>query len=130
MGETEENISAPADAGEHAEPKKPVRGRPITKETARAYQISSTQAKRRRREARAAMLGALTSKLQLGDELVNAILTNDDTKMNILEKALRLVGLDYQASEEYRTQNLKIDAKTENKHDVAGKIEFVLPEKK
>jgi hypothetical protein len=128
MGETEENISAPADAGEHA-PKKVI-GRPITKETARAYQISSTQAKRRRREARAAMLGALTSKLQLGDELVNAILTNDDTKMNILEKALRLVGLDYQASEEYRTQNLKIDAKTENKHDVAGKIEFVLPEKK
>lgn len=128
MGETEENIPAPTDASEHA-PKKVI-GRPITKETARAYQISSTQAKRRRREARAAMLGALTSKLQLGDELVNAILTNDDTKMNILEKALRLVGLDYQASEEYRTQNLKIDAKTENKHDVAGKIEFVLPEKK
>jgi len=131
MGEPEENIVSPDGAEERAEEQpKRVIGRPFTKANARQMQLSSTAAKKRRKETRLKMLDALTTKLDLGQELVNAFHEHDADQMALIEKALRIVGLHYDQTDEARAQRLDVNAKTENKHDVAGKIEFVLPEKK
>ena len=52
--------------------KKP-RGCPFTKENAKAMQLSAAKAKKMRKEARAKMLAALTTRLDLGDELYRAM---------------------------------------------------------
>ena len=48
---------------------KKLRGKPITKETAKQYQLSAARAKALRKEARMKMLAALTTELDLGEEL-------------------------------------------------------------
>ena len=95
-------------------PKK-VRGRPITKENARAMQLSSTQAKRARRETRLKMLAALTHDLNLRDELLKAMKQRDSDYLNMIERATKLVGLQYDQSDEGRAQQLNI--KSESKVD-------------
>lgn len=101
-----------------------VRGRPITKETARAYQMSSTQAKRRRKETRMKMLAALTDRLDMGEELYKALAGKDPIYLDMIEKATRLVGLRWEDSDEGREQrfNLKADTKTDVK--TSGKLEI------
>lgn len=94
---------------------KRVRGRPITKENAKEFQLSSARAKKMRKEARAAMLQAMCTKLNLGDELVDAIRKNDATKMSIVEKALVIVGLTHNQSSEAIAQ--KLDIKSDSKVD-------------
>lgn len=107
-----------------------VRGRPITKEIAKAFQMSSTQAKRRRKEARLRMLDALTGQdVDLGAELKKAILTNDEVKVRIIREAIQMVGLHFDQSDEGREQRFNINAKTDNTHKLSGKIEFVVPPK-
>lgn len=102
-------------AQEPAPKPKKVIGRPITKETAKQYQISAATAKRRRKEARAQMLNALTTQLNLGEEIVKAWKSNDDKQMALIEKALRIVGLHHDQSTEAVAQKLQVDAKTDNK---------------
>lgn len=104
-----EKAPKPVDAGNTA---KKLRGRPITKETARAYQMSSTQAKRARRETRHKMLAALTEDLDLRQELLKAIKQKDEQYLNMIEKATKLVGLQWEQSDEGREQrfNVKSDA--------------------
>lgn len=107
-----------------------VRGRPITKETAKAFQMSSTQAKKRRKEARLRMLDALTGQdVDLGVELKKAILTNDEVKVRIIREAISMVGLHWDQCDEGREQRFNINAKTDNTHKLSGKIEFVVPPK-
>lgn len=103
---------------------KKLRGRPITKENARAMQLSSTQAKRRRREARMNMLNALTSKLNLGDELVKAMRTNDEKYLGMIMTATKLVGLQYDQADEVRAQQLNI--KSDNTNKTTGTLEVVV----
>ena len=106
-------------------PKKKVVGRPITKETAKKYQLSAAAAKKRRKEERAKMLNALTTQLDLGDELVKAFCSGDERRINIIDKALKIVGLRFEDSE--AVQNVNVNAKTENRTSMKGTIEFVLP---
>ena len=111
--ELPENI---ADAPELDPPSaKRVRGRPITKENAKEFQLSSARAKKMRKEARAKMLQAMCTKLDLGEQLVDAIRKNDATKMSIVEKALTIVGLTHNQSSEAIAQ--KLDIKSDNKVD-------------
>lgn len=125
MNEDNEQLSTneqePVDAGNA--PRK-VRGRPITKETARAYQMSSTQAKRRRKETRMKMLAALTDRLDMGEELYKALAGKDPIYLDMIEKATRLVGLRWEDSDEGREQrfNLKADTKADVK--TSGKLEI------
>ena len=107
-----------------------VRGRPITKETAKAFQMSSTQAKKRRKEARLKMLDALTGQdVDLGEELKKAILTNDEVKVRIIREAIQMVGQQLDQTDDGREQRFNINAKTDNTHKLSGKIEFVVPPK-
>lgn len=104
--------SAPEPAGAENTAKK-LRGKPITKETARAYQMSSTQAKRRRKETRMKMLAALTDRLDMGEELYKALAEKDPVYLEMIEKATRLVGLRWEDSEEGREQRFKVDTKAD-----------------
>lgn len=118
MEEFPENVETAEPAPESApKPRKKVPGRPFTKENAKEFALSAAQAKRRRKEARMKMLGALTSKLDLGEELVNAMLSKDEQYLAMIEKATRLVGLQYDQSEEGRLQNLKVDSNVNAKVD-------------
>jgi hypothetical protein len=110
--------AAPEPAGAENTAKK-LRGKPITKETARAYQMSSTQAKRRRKETRMKMLAALTDRLDMGEELYKALADKDPVYLEMIEKATRLVGLRWEDSEEGREQRFKVDTKA----DISAKLQ-------
>ena len=114
-------VSVPQSAGE---PQKKPRGRPITKENAKQFALSAAKAKKMRKEARLKMLNAMCTKLDLGEQLVDAINKNDLTKMNIVEKALVIVGLTHNQSSEAVAQKLNVDAKTDSK--VTGNVNITV----
>ena len=100
----------------------------ITKENARQFALSAAAAKRRRKQARAEMLAKLTTELDLGDELVKAWKDSDEAKMALIEKALRIVGLHHDQSDEARVQNLKVESKAEVHSNVVGGIQVEFTE--
>lgn len=104
--------------------KKKPRGRPFTHENAKAMQLSAAKAKKMRKEARAQMLQAMCTRLDLGDQLIDAINKNDLTKMTIVEKALVIVGLTHNQSSEAAAQKVQVDAKTDNK--VSGNVNITI----
>ena len=122
--ELDENVSQepvkPSSADETA-PKKVI-GRPITKETAKQYQLSAARAKRQRKIARARMLDALCNQLDLGDEMVKAVKAHDEAQIRLIERAVQIVGLHHDQSCEAQAQKLEI--KSDNKVD--SKLEIVV----
>ena len=127
MNELPENIAdapeIPIPSATKPQKKKP-RGRPITSENARQMAISAAKAKKIRKDARNQMLAALTTKLDLGDELVKAWKSNDDKQMALIEKALRIVGLHHDQSADAVAQKIAVDAKTDNK--VSGNVNITI----
>ena len=129
MSELPENI---ADAPEielpsvekSLKPKRKSNGRPFTKENAKAMQLSAAKAKAMRKEARAKMLQAMCTSLDLGKELVDAIKKNDLTKITIVDKALHIVGLQHDQSPDAQAQKISLDAKTDNK--VSGNVNITV----
>ncbi len=91
-------------------------GVPFTSERAKECQLSSAQAKSRRKQARLNMLNKLTTELDLGEEMVKAFKAHDDAQMALIEKALKIVGLTHDQSEEGKIQKLDV------KSDVTAKI--------
>ena len=112
MDELETVEEAPEPSGAEQPQKKP-RGRPFTPETAKKAQLSATAAKKRRCETRRKMLNALTTQLDLGEELVKALKEKDEMYMGLLMSATKLVGVQYEQSDEARTQNFKVDTKAD-----------------
>ena len=107
------------------------RGKPITKENAKAMALSAARAKRLRKEARMKMLGALTEKLDLGEELYKAMLNRDMDYLAMIEKATRLVGLQHDQSQEAIAQKMEIKADANVKKDSTVKLvieDFTKPE--
>lgn len=121
--EVETVEKAPEPSGAENTEKK-VRGRPITKENARAYQLSSTQAKRARREARLKMLATLTNDLDMGEELLKAMKQKDEQYLGMIIAATKLTGLQWEQSDEGRIQNLNI--KSDNTNKTNGTVEVVV----
>lgn len=123
--ETVDQVPEPADA-------KPTRkrgpGRPITSENARAYQMSSTQAKKARRETRNKMLAALTHDLDLGEELKKAMAQRDEQYLGMIVTATKLVGLQWEQSDEGREQRFNVKSDATVKTD--GAIKFVIEDAK
>ena len=95
-------------------------GRPFTKDNAKEMAISAAKAKAMRKEARAKMLQAMCTSLDLGKELVDAIKKNDLTKITIVDKALHIVGLQHDQSPDAVAQKISLNAKTDNK--VSGNV--------
>ena len=118
----------PASAQESAEKPKKVIGRPITKETAKQYQLSAARAKRLRKEARAKMLSALTESLDLGQELLKAMTKQDDRYLGMIERATRLVGLQHDQSPEAVAQ--KLEVKSDSKVKMDNNLHFIIEEAK
>ena len=111
-------------------PKRKSPGRPFTKENAKAMQLSAARAKRLRKEARAQMLQAMCTKLDLGDQLVDAIRKNDLTKISIVEKALTIVGLTHNQSSEAIAQKLQVNTKSDVKAKVDNTLHFIIEDAK
>ena len=105
-------------------PKRKSNGRPFTKENAKAMQLSAARAKAMRKEARAKMLHAMCTSLDLAKELVDAIKKNDLTKITIVDKALHIVGLQHDQSPDAQAQKISLDAKTDNK--VSGNVNITV----
>lgn len=129
MSELPENISGAPEieltsAEKSSKPKRKTPGRPFTKENAKAMQLSAAKAKRLRKEARAKMLQAMCTSLDLGKELVDAIRKNDLTKITIVDKALHIVGLQHDQSPDAQAQKISLDAKTDNK--VSGNVNITV----
>lgn len=124
MEELPENIADAPEidlpSAQEPAPKKVI-GRPITKENCREYQLSAARAKRLRKEARAKMLEALTTRLDMGDELYKAMSRSDEKYLNMIEKALRIVGLHHDQSQEAVAQKLEVSAQANVKTN--GKLE-------
>ena len=110
------------------QPPKQVRGRPFTKENAKRMAISAAAAKKRRKDTRHRMLMALTSELDLGDELVKAFKAHDTEQIALIEKAIRMIGLHYDQSDEGKTQNLNVDSNVKAKTDRS--IRFIIEDAK
>lgn len=123
IDEVEEVENVPVSA-EPSAPKKVV-GRPITKENCRQYQLSAAKAKRLRKEARDRLLhGLVAEDIDMVAELKKAIRENDDTKIAILERAMKLIGITYDQADENRIQNLNIKQETTVKKAAAIKVVF------
>ena len=99
-------------------------GRPFTKDNAKQMAISAAKAKAMRKEARAKMLQAMCTSLDLGEELVDAIRKNDLTKITIVDKALHIVGLQHDQSPDAVAQKISLNAKTDNK--VSGNVNITV----
>lgn len=125
MSELPENIAdtpeIPLPSATKPQKKKP-RGRPITSENAKQMAISAAKAKKIRKDARNQMLATLTTKLDLGDELVKAWQMCDEKQMNLIEKALRIVGLHHDQSPDAQAQKIALDAKANVKKDSTVKL--------
>lgn len=127
MTELPENIAdtpqIPIPSATKSQKNKP-RGRPFTHENAKAMQISAAKAKAMRKEARAKMLAAMCTSLDLGKELVDAIKKNDLTKITIVDKALHIVGLQHDQSPDAQAQKISLDARTDNR--VSGNVNITV----
>lgn len=102
--------------------KKKPRGRPFTSENAKTMQISAAKAKKLRKEARAKMLAALTTKLDMGEELYLAMYNKDEKYLGMIERATRLVGLQHDQSPDAVAQKIALDAKANVKKDSTVKL--------
>ena len=105
-------------------PKRKYPGSPFTKENAKAMQLTAAKAKKMRKEARAKMLAALTTRLDLGDELYRAMLRKDEKYLSIIERATRLVGLLHDQSPDAIAQKISLDARTDNR--VSGNVNITV----
>lgn len=123
MNEGLPEIELPS-AAKSSKPKRKSPGRPFTKENAKTMQLSAAKAKKMRKEARAKMLQAMCTSLDLGKELVDAIRKNDLTKITIVDKALHIVGLQHDQSPDAQAQKIALDAKTDNK--VSGNVSITV----
>lgn len=93
---------------------------------ARQAQEASVRARNIRKQVRAQMLETLVNNMDFGAEMLKAMKKCDLDKINLLQTAMKIVGLTHDQSED-AINKLQIDAKTDNTTAVSGKIEFVLP---
>lgn len=100
---------------------KRVPGVPFTTLTAKQAQEASVRARNLRTQMRATLLDAAVS--EGIDKLYSKALKQRDEKaMAVVEKAMRLVGLDFASSEEaVQRVDAKVDAKTNNKLEIVVK---------
>ena len=107
-------------------PRKPL-PQAFTPMTAKQAQEASVRARNLRKQMRAQILQAAVD--EGIDKLFRKALKSADLdQMALIEKALKLTGLDFGSSEE-AVNKLQVDAKTDNKTELSGQIEFVIPTK-
>lgn len=100
----------------------------FTPMTAKQAQEASVKARNLRKQVRAEMLNTVVRNYNFGEELSKALKKGDLDKVTLLKEAMALIGLKYEQSDEF-VNRMHIDATTDNKTELAGKVEFVLPTK-
>ena len=98
----------------------------FTPMTAKQAQEASVKARNIRKQVRAEILNKLVSNLDFGNEMLKAVKSGDAKRVELLERALSIVGLRYADSED-AVNKLQIDATTDNKVDTT--VKFVLGER-
>ena len=101
-------------------------GRRFTPMTSKQAQEAAVRARAIRKQVRAEMLDTLVNNMNFGEELIKAMKKGDTKKIEVIQTALRIVGLTHDQSED-AVSKLQVDANVDTKADVAAKIEFVLP---
>lgn len=104
--------------------KKMPRGRPFTKENAKEFSVTANNAKRVRAEMRRKMLQVAID-AGIDKYYASALKTGDDKHMAVVEKAMKLVGLDFAQSEDsVQRIDAKVDANVKAKADTTLNITF------
>lgn len=97
-------------------------GVPFTPMTAKQAQEASVRARNLRKQVRAQMLDTLVNGMDFGTEMLKAVKSGDSDKIEIIETALRIVGLTHNQSEDaVQRVDAKVDAKTNNKLEIVVK---------
>lgn len=78
--------------------------------TAKQAQEASVRARNLRKQVRAQMLETLVNELDFGQEMKKAILSNDVDRVNMLQTALRVIGLTHDQSEDAVSKSKQISA--------------------
>lgn len=99
----------------------------FTPMTAKQAQEASVKARNLRKQMRAQILQAAVDE-GIDKLFRKALKSSDLDQMALIEKALKLTGLDFGSSEE-AVSKLQVDATTDNKTELSGQIEFVIPTK-
>ena len=101
--------------------------KPFNSVTAKQAAEASARARNIRKQMRAKLLDAAVNDGHIDELFLKALKSKDADQLALVEKALKIVGLLHDQSEDAVTK-LKVDATTDNKTALSGKIEFVLPE--
>lgn len=99
-------------ATDSAQTAKKAWGVPFTVMTAKKAQEASVRARNLRKQVRAQMLDTLVENYNFGEEMLKAIKKGDSNKIDIIQKALTIVGLTHNQSED-AVQNVKVDSRTD-----------------
>lgn len=109
----------------NAHKRKTPMGVPFTPMTAKQAQEASVRARNLRKQVRAQMLDTLINNMDFGSEMLKAIKKGDLDQVQLLQTAMRIVGLTHDQSEDAVTK-LQVDATTDNKTQVVGQVDFVV----
>lgn len=101
--------------------------KPFNSVTAKEAQAASVRAHNIRKAMRAKLLELAVNDGKIDEVYLKALKSKDKDALEVVEKAMKIVGLLHDQSEE-AVSRVKVDATTDNKTQLAGKIEFVLPE--
>jgi hypothetical protein len=126
MANTDESVKKDA----KSPPRSPRSGailKPFNSVTAKQAAEASARARNIRKQFRAKLLDAAVNDGKIDELFLKALKSKDADQLALVEKALKIVGLLHDQSEDAVTK-LKVDATTDNKTALSGKIEFVLPE--
>ena len=80
--------------------------------TAKEAQKASVRARNIRTQVRAQLLEHLVNNYSFGEEMLKALKHGDIDQVELIQKAMRIVGLTHDQSED-AVQNVKVDSKSE-----------------
>ena len=110
-----------------SEPKKKrVLPQAFTPMNARQAQEASVRARNLRKQVRAQMLTTLVNNMDFANEMLKAVKQCDNKKIEVIQTALRIVGLTHDQSEEV-VNKIQLDANVDAKTETTVKtVKFVL----
>lgn len=90
----------------------------------------AVEAKKRRSYERRKMLETVSTKCDLGAELLKAIQTGDRDKIDVIERAYKILGVTHDQSEEAVVQKMQIktDTNVNQKRDIVINFRKATPE--
>lgn len=99
-------------AVDSAQKAKKVPGVPFTVLTAKKAQEASVRARNLRTQVRTQMLEKMVQNYDFTEEMLKALKKSDMDKLEMIQKALVIIGLTHNQSED-AVQNVKVDSKSE-----------------